>query len=129
MDPLGFGLENYDGIGKWRTKDGKFAVDASGTLPDGRTFNGLAELRRALLAQLPLFAQNVTQKMMTYGLGRGLSRYDKIVAKDITSKLAESNYPFQSIIFEIVDSPPFQQRRGEITSNQNSAKAVERAQK
>jgi hypothetical protein len=129
MDPLGFGLENYDGIGKWRTKDGKFPVDASGTLPDGRTFSGPAELRRALLAQMPLFAQNVTQKMMTYGLGRGLSRYDKIVAKDIIGRLAESDYPFQSIIFEIVESAPFQQRRGEITSAQNSAKPVERAQK
>ena len=104
-------------------------VDASGILPDGRTFNGPAELRRALLAQLPLFAQNVTQKMMTYSLGRGLSRYDKIVAKDITGRLAESDYPFQSIIFEIVESPPFQQRRGEITSTQNSVKPIERAQK
>jgi hypothetical protein len=129
MDPLGFGLENFDAIGKWRTKDGKFPVDSSGTLPGGRTFNGPAELRRVLLAQMPEFAQNVTQKMMIYGLGRGLSRYDKIVIKEITGKLAASDYPFQSIIFEIVDSLPFQQRRGELTSTQNSAKPVERAQK
>jgi hypothetical protein len=128
MDALGFGLENFDAIGKWRTKDGKFPVDASGTLPGGRNFDGPAELRRALLAQMPEFAQNVTQKMMIYGLGRGLSRYDKIVVKEITGKLAASDYPFQSIIFEIVDSLPFQQRRGEITGT-NSAKPVERAQR
>jgi hypothetical protein len=128
MDPLGFGLENFDAIGKWRSKDGKFPVDASGTLPDGRTFNGPSELRRALLAQMPDFAQNVGQKMLIYALGRGLSRYDKSVVREITGKLAASGYPFQSIIFEIADSLPFQQRRGELTS-QNSAKPVERAQR
>jgi hypothetical protein len=78
---------------------------------------------------MPEFVQNVTQKMMIYGLGRGLSRYDKIVVREITGKLAASDYPFQSIIFEIVDSLPFQQRRVELTSNQNTAKPVERAQK
>jgi hypothetical protein len=127
MDPLGFGLENYDAIGKWRTKDGKFDIDASGILPDGRKFNGPGQLRGALLAQLPEFAQNVVEKMMIYALGRGLQRYDRIVAKEITKELAPSNYPFQSVIYEVVDSLPFQSRRGETISKQNIAKPVETA--
>jgi len=128
MDVLGFGLENYDAIGKWRTKDGKFPVDAGGTLPDGRTFNGPGQLRAALLAQMPQFAQTVVEKMMIYALGRGLNRYDKIVAKEMTRKLAASGYPLRSIIYEVVDSLPFQSRRGESVS-QNTTKSVETAQR
>jgi hypothetical protein len=127
MDPLGFGLENYDAIGKWRTKDGKFDIDSSGVLPDGRTFNGPGQLRSALMAQMPQFAQNVVEKMMIYALGRGLQRYDRIVAKEIARELAPANYPFQNIIYEVVDSLPFQSRRGETISKQNSAKPVETA--
>ena len=129
MDVLGFGLENYDGIGKWRTKDGKFPIDASGTLPDGRTFTGPGQLRQALLAQMPEFSQNVVEKMMIYALGRGLNRYDRVVAKNIATTLAPSDYPFQSMIFEIIKSLPFQARRGETVSKQNTAKPVETAQR
>jgi len=129
MDPLGFGLENYDGIGKWRTKDGKFPVDASGVLPDGRSFNGPGQLRTALLAQMPEFAQNVVEKMMIYALGRGLQRSDRTVAKEIVRRLEPEKYPFQSIIYEITESLPFQSRRGEAISSQNKPKPVETAQK
>lgn len=121
MDPLGFGLENYDAIGKWRTRDGNFPVDATGVLPDGRKFSGPGEMRQALLAQMPEFAQNVVEKMMIYALGRGLHRYDKVVAKEITRKLAGDNYPFQQIVYEIVESLPFQSRRGEVPENLNLA--------
>ncbi|MCW5963309.1 MAG: DUF1592 domain-containing protein [Bryobacterales bacterium] len=127
MDALGFGLENYDAIGKWRTKDGKFPIDSSGTLPDGRTFNGPGQLREALLAQMPEIAQNVVEKMMIYALGRGLQRYDRIVAKGITRDLAASDYPFQSIVYAIVESLPFQSRRGEPIAEQNIARSLERA--
>jgi len=127
MDALGFGLENYDAIGKWRSKDGKFPVDASGTLPDGRNFTGPSQLKSALLAELPDFAQNMVEKMMIYALGRGLGGYDRIVVKDITRRLATSNYPFQSIIYEVVESLPFQSRRGELLSKQD--KPVETAQR
>jgi mono/diheme cytochrome c family protein len=129
MDALGFGLENYDGIGKWRTKDGKFPVDSSGVLPDGRTFDGPGQLRNALLAQMPDFAQNVVEKMMIYALGRGLQSYDRVVTKGITRRLADSGYPFQSIIFEVVESLPFQSRRGEAISQQKTSKPVETAQR
>lgn len=126
MDALGFGLENYDAIGKWRTRDGKFPIDSSGVLPDGRTFDGPGELREALLVQMPEFAQNVVEKMMIYALGRGLQRYDRIVAKQITRELAASGYPFQSIVYEIVESLPFQSRRGEPAVQQQIASALEK---
>lgn len=133
MDALGFGLENYDAIGKWRTRDGSFNIDSSGTLPNGKTFSGPAQLRQALLAQMPEFAQNLTEKMMIYALGRGLQRYDRVVAKQITGTLAPSGYPFQSILYEIVESLPFQSRRGESVVQPKtlkaSLKALETAQR
>ena len=113
MDPLGFALENYDGIGKWRTMDGKFPVDASGTLPNGRSFSTPAQMRSELKSQLPEFARCMTEKMLTYSLGRGLGPYDRRTVDELTRKWAEAGYPFQSLIFQIVESLPFQSRRGE----------------
>jgi Protein of unknown function (DUF1585)/Protein of unknown function (DUF1588) len=113
MDVLGFGLENYDGIGRWRTMDGKFPVDSSGTLPDGKSFTTPAEMRSLLVGQLPDFARCLTEKMLTYSLGRGLERYDRRTVEGITRKLEDSGYRFQSIVEEIVASLPFQSRRGE----------------
>jgi len=113
MDPLGFGLENYDGIGKWRIKDGKFPVDAAGTLPNGKTFGSPAEMRDALKSQLPQFARCMVEKMLTYSLGRGIGPNDRRTVDAITKKWAAAEYPFQSLIFEVVQSLPFQSRRGE----------------
>jgi hypothetical protein len=113
MDPLGFGLENYDGIGKWRTMDGKFPVDASGVLPNGKTFSTPAEMREVLKGQLPQFSRCMVEKMLTYSLGRGLGSYDRRTVDQIDSKLAASGYGFQTLIYEIVRSLPFQSRRGE----------------
>jgi hypothetical protein len=122
MDPLGFSLENYDGIGKWRTMDGKFPVDATGTLPNGKAFSSPSEMRAALISSLPQFANCVVEKMLTYSLGRGLGPYDRRVVDDINRKLAASGYPFQTMIYEIVRSLPFQSRRGELTVTQSVAK-------
>jgi hypothetical protein len=129
MDPLGFGLENYDAIGKWRTMDGKFPVDSSGTLPNGTTFDGPAQMRQVLLARLPDFSRNVTEKLMMYALGRGLEPYDRRTVEEITRKLQPEGYPFQSIIYEIVHSLPFQSRRGESVTTQSKSKPKEIAQK
>src|SRR5205085_10230476 len=118
---------NYDGIGKWRTMDGKFPVDSSGTLPNGKSFKGAAEMRAALLAQLPEFAHNVIGKMLVYALGRGLEPFDRRTVDEIGRKLAPSGYPFQSIIFEVVHSLPFQSRRGEGTTTQSTSKPKETA--
>jgi cytochrome c553 len=113
MDPLGFGLENYDGIGHWRTMDGKFPVDASGTLPNGKVFGTPAAMRAELISQLPEFSRCLVEKMLTFALGRGLQSYDRRTIDDIDRKLEASGYHFQSIIYEIARSLPFDSRRGE----------------
>ncbi|MGD0772236.1 MAG: DUF1592 domain-containing protein [Candidatus Solibacter sp.] len=113
MDPLGFGLENYDGIGKWRTMDGKFPVDSSGVLPNGDSFSTPAEMRAVLKNQLPQFSRCMVEKMLTYSLGRGLGSYDRRTVDQIDRQLAANGYGFQSLIYEIVRSLPFQSRRGE----------------
>jgi cytochrome c553 len=113
MDVLGFGLENYDAIGRWRTMDGKFPVDVSGTLPNGKSFQSPAEMRAVLKEDVPEFARCLTEKMLIYALGRGLERYDNRTLDDIDRKLAASGYRFQALIHEIVRSLPFQSRRGE----------------
>ncbi|MDE3167901.1 MAG: DUF1592 domain-containing protein, partial [Acidobacteriota bacterium] len=112
MDPLGFGLENYDAIGRWRTMDGRFPVDATGVLPNGKAFATPGEMRAAMRSQLPEFARCVTEKMMTYALGRGLAPNDRRTVDAITRRLAAQQYPFQTLIYEIVHSLPFQSRRG-----------------
>ncbi len=129
MDPLGFGLENYDGIGKWRTMDGKFPVDASGTLPSGKTFNGPAELKTILMASLPGFSRCLIEKMLTYSLGRGLEPFDNRTVDEINRRVADSGYKFQTVIYEIVHGLPFQSRRGELVTRQNTSKPKEIAQR
>ncbi len=113
MDPLGFGLENFNAIGEWRQKDGNFPIDASGVLPDGHKFNGPDELKQILRSNSGAFAQCVTEKMLTYALGRGLERYDRPAVKEITTKLAGNDYRFSTLILEIVKSMPFQMQRGD----------------
>lgn len=114
LDPMGFALENYDAIGRWRTLDGKFPVDASGTIPHGKSFTNPAEFRAALVAKTPEFAQALTEKLMVYALGRGLERFDKPTIAAIQPKLAASEYRFQVLVQEIVNSLPFQARRGDV---------------
>jgi hypothetical protein len=113
MDPLGFALENYDAIGKWRTQDGAFPVDSSGVLPNGKSFASPAEMRAILSGMLPDFARCLTEKMMTYALGRGLARYDRPTINGITKRLAAEGYGLQTLVMEVVKSLPFQSRRGE----------------
>lgn len=115
MDPLGFGLENFDPIGKWRAMDGKFPVDASGELPDGRTFTGPAELKAILTTEDEAFAKALTSKMLTYALGRGLEPYDRRTVRIIARHLPQHDYKFSGLVFEIVNSLPFQMRRGVVT--------------
>jgi hypothetical protein len=113
LDPLGFGLENFDAIGGWRTMDGKFPIDPSGVLPDGRTFKGVAELKVILKADRDSFAEGVTDKLLTYALGRGLERYDRPTVKQIARRVAANEFKFSSLVMEIVNSLPFQYRRGD----------------
>jgi hypothetical protein len=113
MDPLGFGLENFDAIGRWREQDGKFVVDASGTLPDGKSFKGPDELKEILASSREAFAQGMAEKMMIYALGRGLEPGDRPAIRSITQQVARSGYHISSMVLGIVNSPPFQQRQGD----------------
>ena len=113
MDPLGFALENYDAIGKWRTMDGGFPVDSSGVLSGGKKFSSPAEMRQLLSQRLPEFSRTLTEKLLVYSLGRGLQRYDKPTVRSITTRAAASGYGFQTLVREVVRSLPFQSRRGE----------------
>jgi hypothetical protein len=124
MDPLGFGLENFNAIGKWRDRDGNFAVDASGNLPNGKTFSSAAEMRAILTSQLPQFSRTLTEKMLTYALGRGLKPYDGRTVDSINQELERNGYKFQSLVHQIVNSLPFQSRRGERTGAPEGASVV-----
>lgn len=129
MDVLGFGLENYDAIGRWRTLDGKFPIDSSGTFPNGKSFASPAEMRTLLKSELPDFARCLTQKMLTYALGRAVERYDRRTVNEIQRKLTASDYKFQTLIFEIVQSLPFQSRRGEALTQNRATNTKEVTQK
>ncbi len=111
MDPLGFGFENFDVIGAWREKEGKFPVDASGVLPDGKKFNGPAELRGILKQREGDFCRCLTEKMLTYALGRGMERFDRCTIDEIARNLSKNQYRFSGLVFDIVKSDAFQMRR------------------
>ena len=110
MDPLGFGLENFNAIGAWRTEDGGLPVDASGTLPDGRSFQTPAELKKLLMAERDFFARGMTEKLLMYALGRGLERYDKPAVAAIAAELPAGDYKFSQLVLGIVNSLPFRMR-------------------
>ena len=114
MDNLGFGLENYDPIGRWRTAVGPFPVDSSGELPGGHKFKQPGELKSILRnTEGDRFARALTEKMLTYALGRGLERFDTPAIKKIQANMANDGYRFSSLIAGIVTSDPFRMRRGE----------------
>ena len=114
MDPIGFGFENFDGIGGWRDKDGQFDIDPAGQLVSGESFHGPEELRSVLLkSKKNEFVRCLSEKMLTYALGRGLEYYDKCAVDQITKDLRKGSYRFSSLILEVVRSTPFQMSRGE----------------
>ena len=112
MDPLGFGLENYDAVGAWRTHDGKFPIDASGSLPDGRSFHGADGLAAVLKPSRDAFAESLAEKLLIYALGRGLERADRPALAQIAARVAADDYKFSSLMFGIVNSPQFQMQSG-----------------
>jgi hypothetical protein len=111
MDPLGFGLENFDAIGRWRTADAEgFPIDASDVLPDGSEFDDPAELRAALLARPEVFVATVAEKLLTYALGRGLSYTDMPAVRAIVREAAREEYRFSALIDAITRSEPFRMK-------------------
>jgi hypothetical protein len=112
MDPLGFALENFDAIGGWRTRDEGQPIDATGELPSGEKFNGAKELQSLLLeTKRDQFVRCLTEKMLTYALGRGLEYYDQCAVNEIRTAVAEDDYRISTLVLEIVRSDPFQRRR------------------
>ncbi len=111
MDPIGFGLENFNPIGQWRTEDAGEPIDSSGMLPDGATFQGPAELQKALLSNSEVIASAFAQKLLTYALGRDLQYYDMATVRDIVDDAASNDYRFSDIVIGIVNSLPFNMRR------------------
>ncbi len=110
MDPLGFGLENYDAIGAWRDRDGTVEIDATGELPSGQTFDGPHELRRLLLQRQDDFRRCLSEKMLTFALGRGLEYYDACAVERIVNRLQADDDRFAIVVEEIIKSPAFRQR-------------------
>ena len=111
MDPLGFGLENYDAIGRWRDVDGDFPIDASGQLTSGRTFSGPVELKDVLLEQKAAFAKTLARNLLIYAYGRGLQGRDECVVRDVLETSKQGGYAFGEIVAGIVRSYPFLHRR------------------
>ncbi len=111
MDPIGFALENFDAIGKWRTTDDGAPIDSSGTLPDGSKFQGAAEMRKAMLNRPELIVNAISEKLLTYALGRQLEYYDAPSVRKIIREAGASQYRWSSIILGIAKSTPFQMRR------------------
>jgi hypothetical protein len=111
MDPIGFGLENYNAIGQWRSEDQGETINASGRLPSGVQFEGPGELQEALLEDPEVFVSAFTQKLLTYALGRPLEYYDMPAVRNIVKQAADNEYRFETIVLGIINSVPFQMRR------------------
>jgi hypothetical protein len=125
MDPIGFALENFDVVGAWRDHEngaGTPAIDASGRLADGTVVDGAVALREALMSDPEIFVSTVVQKLMTYGLGRGLTATDMPVVRGIVHDAAGDDYRFSSIVLAITESVPFRMRKAPV------AEAVARAE-
>jgi mono/diheme cytochrome c family protein len=113
MDPLGFSLENFDAVGAWRSKEAAGPIDASGQLADGSKVNGPADLRKAVLRRPEQFVGTMTEKLLTYALGRGLEYYDMPAVRGIVRDAGKSNYRFSALVMAIVKSTPFQMKQAQ----------------
>ena len=111
MDPVGFAFENYDAVGRWRIADGGTPIDASGTLFDGSSFDGVGELQAALLARPQLFVTTLAEKLLTFATGRGVEYYDGPAVRRIVREAEADGFRFSSLVLEIVNSTPFRMRK------------------
>jgi hypothetical protein len=113
MDPVGFAMESYDAVGRYRTNDEGRPLDIAGELPDGSKFDGVDGLQRALLARPELFVSTLGEKLLTYAIGRGAEDYDAPAVRKVVRDAAAKDYKFSSLILGIVNSTPFQMRRSQ----------------
>src|SRR5258705_9070062 len=110
MDPIGFSLENFDAIGRWRTLEDGLPIDAAGGLPDGSKFAGVSGLEDGLLKRPDIFVGTLTEKLLTFALGRGVESYDAPAVRKIVREAQANDYRFSSIILGIANSTPFTMR-------------------
>ncbi|MBB6049596.1 DUF1592 domain-containing protein [Armatimonas rosea] len=113
MDAIGLALENYDLVGRWRTDDGGKPIDTAGVLPDGSKFSGPSELKKVLLKKKTQFTHTLTDRLLTYALGRGVERTDKCNLDSMTKSVENKGYKFSAIVEAVVTSVPFRERRGD----------------
>ncbi len=111
VDPLGFGLENYDAVGRWRDTIGEKPVDNAGTLPGGDKFAGASELKQVIVKRKDDFVHNLAEQMLGYALGRELEYYDECTVREVTDALVRNEYRFDVLVLGIVRSYPFQHRK------------------
>jgi hypothetical protein len=115
MDPIGFAMENFDAVGRWRDSDSGHKIDVSGAFPDGTRFNGMAGLKKVLLAHPEEFVSTVAGKLLMYGVGRNLQYYDAPSVREIVREAAAANYQFSSLILGVVKSNAFQMRESQVS--------------
>jgi hypothetical protein len=123
LDPIGFGLENYDAIGRWRTVDDSAGkIDAAGELPGGLHFTTPAELKRIIADRKDDFCRSLTSKLLAYALGRQLEGYDEIIVDQMTDSIKKDDYRMQTLVLSVVTSDPFTHRRVTNTGETPNAK-------
>jgi len=113
MDPIGFAMENFDAIGKWRDSDAGRPIDSSGVFPDGAAFTGIPGLKTVLLKQSDQFVDTVAERLLMYAIGRNLQYYDQPSVRAMVREAAGSNYTLPSLVMGVVKSGPFQMRLAE----------------
>lgn len=111
MDPIGFGMENYDAVGRWRTNDDGSKIDSSGVLPDGRKFEGPSQLKQILLQNKGQFVNALSDRFLTYALGRGLDVSDQCFVEEVARRTAANEYKFSAFVSAVVTSEPFRKRK------------------
>jgi hypothetical protein len=113
MDPIGFAMEHFDAIGKWRDIDAGRAIDSSGIFPDGTAFDGVGGLKQVLLKQSDQFVSTVAERLLMYAIGRNLQYYDQPAVRAMVREAAASNHTLPSLVLGVVKSAPFQMREAE----------------
>jgi hypothetical protein len=110
MDPIGFAMENFDAVGRWRDRDGDSPIDPSGVFPNGEKFNGMAGLKAALIAHPERFVSTVAGELLMYAIGRNVQYFDQPAVRAIVRGSAPENYTFESLVMGVVKSVPFRMR-------------------
>ncbi|MBX5493783.1 MAG: DUF1592 domain-containing protein [Bryobacteraceae bacterium] len=126
IDPIGFGLENFDWLGRWRDRDNGQPIDASGKMPSGETFDGPEELRRVLLTRKQEFIRHLTSKVLGYALGRSLRDADQCVVQQIADRVEKDNYGARTLLREVVLSVPFRNSQEDVDRSEEAPAPVRR---